>query len=129
MRQNPYEKLKKIIAGLGFAIVAVLIVLLVIWAGSRASDGTKKKSVADKNSENTEKEASEIIIETETYYDDEIDSKLKELEELFKQQESEEMDAPQGRDVAPEADPNYDATVAVPEAVPDENAQPDVTQQ
>lgn len=129
MRQNPYEKLKKIIAGLGFAIVAVLIVLLVIWAGSRASDGAKKKSVADKNSENTEKEASEIIIETENYYDDEIDSKLKELEELFKQQESEEMDAPQERDVAPEADPNYDATVAVPEAVPDENAQPDVTQQ
>lgn len=129
MRQNPYEKLKKIITGLGIAIIAVLIVLLVIWAGSRASDGAKKKSVADKNSENTEKEASEIIIETENYYDDEIDSKLKELEELFKQQESEEMDAPQERDVAPEADPNYDATVAVPEAVPDENAQPDVTQQ
>ena len=37
--------------------------------------------------------------------------------------------APQERDVAPEADPNYNATVAVPEAVPDENAQPDVTQQ
>ena len=129
MRQNPYEKLKKIITGLGIAIIAVLIVLLVIWAGSRASDGAKKKSVADKNSENTEKEASEIIIETENYYDDEIDSKLKELEELFKQQESEEMDAPQERDVAPEADPNYNATVAVPEAVPDENAQPDVTQQ
>ena len=129
MRQNPYEKLKKIITGLGIAIIAVLIVLLVIWAGSRASDGAKKKSVAVKNSENTEKEASEIIIETENYYDDEIDSKLKELEELFKQQESEEMDAPQERDVAPEADPNYDATVAVPEAVPDENAQPDVTQQ
>ena len=127
MQEN--EKLKKIITGLGIAIIAVLIVLLVIWDGSRASDGAKKKSVADKNSENTEKEASEIIIETETYYDDEIDSKLKELEELFKQQESEEMDAPQERDVAPEADPNYNATVAVPEAVPDENAQPDVTQQ
>lgn len=43
MRQNPYEKLKKIITGLGIAIIAVLIVLLVIWAGSRASDGAKKR--------------------------------------------------------------------------------------
>lgn len=132
MRKKRYENVKKIIAVIGIVVVCALIIVFLVWVGCRAYHNMKIKNEADKKIESERKKASEKIYETENFYygnDDGLDSETESIEELIRQQESEEKDAPLERDVAPEDDINYNVTDAVPEAVPDNNLQPEALQQ
>lgn len=130
MRENRFEKMKKVLIRSAEILAVALIIAATAFFISRV---VKLKQLTDTDGKTTEsltEKAETNVPESGTQYDgfyvnDDGDfifvdpDPCEENSEL----ESGKIEAPAERDVAPEDDPNYDATVAVPQTQNDTGSQ------
>ena len=119
MRQNSFEKIKKVLFTVGKIVAFAIIIIGIVFIVSRAVKIRKivnsQRAVTESATENVPDSGTQT---GEFYMNEDGDILYKEMDidDQVKVQESEEENAPADRDVAPENDPNYNSTVAAPEA-------------